>query len=492
MASRDVIELIGQAREGNVQAQFHLGKRYLDGSASRRRDYASAFYWLRKAAATGHLEAQKLIASAIPESAIDTPHAVSGYYESGCAAGSSNASVVFADWLLTGHVAGGGEMRALETLRPAAEAGDRKAQLRLGLLLSSIGFGEAEHAQAVRWLESAAEQGSRAAGIALSDFYWERSDPLAARWIDEMADSLDGKYAYRTALVMLGQGKIDQAAKLLARAAAEDFAPAQLSFGLLHILPWGKRRSGVPHSLKRAAYWLERASRSGSAQASFELYRLFRRRGFSLVHRATSDRYLELAARQGCVHAKFLAGIAGLRLNRPGNSDVAAADWVVQAASQGHAQAARVVALLYPRPPSPQETVAAERARVIRLIARSRVAMALRLELAHVFGMSVAELLAFDPTLSEHETCVAIDSRRHSPRRRRRRRIVAIETGAERALLARARRFLDPANPHPSDVRGPYGARKLDLQAALTLVGANLHLFEPPGSIVFPERTTAP
>lgn len=479
MASRELIGLVGQAREGNAEAQFRLGKRYLDGSANLRRDHVSAFYWLQKAASVGHIAAQELIASAIPESAVDAPQAVADYYKSGCAQGSSNATVVLADWLLTGRVAGAGEMRALETLRPAAEAGDRKAQLRLGLLLRGAGTGEKEHAEALHWLESAAAQGSRAAGIALSDVYWERSDPAAARWIDYAGDSLDGKYAYRVALVMLGRGKIDAAAKLLARAAQEDFPPAQLSFGLLHILPWGKRRSGVPYSLKRAAYWLERASRNGSAQASFELYRLFRRRGFSLVHAATSDRYLETAARQGFVHAKFLAGVACLPPSRPHDSDVTGAHWLIQAANEGHAEAARVVALLYPRPGGPHEALAAERTRIIRLIARSRLAMALRLELAHTFGMSVVELLTFDPTLTEHETCILIDSRRHKPRCQR--RIVAIANDAERALLACARRFLDPRDPHPSDVRGPYGARKLDLQAALTLVGGHLDLFEAAG-----------
>lgn len=471
MVSRSALSILREAREGKLWAQVSAGKLYLEGGGGMRRDPQTAFYWLRTAAARGDVEAQRLIGNSIPESSIKQPEAVAHYYESASREGSANADLALSDWLLSGRIPGGEQALAFDLLHRAAQAGDRKAQLRLAMLLRSGAFGEGREAEALRWFEEAARSGSRAASLALAEWHWERSDPAARTWIEKVADSAEPEHLYRRAVLLLGESETQHAAHLLAQAANQGHSAAQLYYGLLHAATVGRKVSGVPHSLKKAAFWLEKASRSGNAQASFELYGLFRRREFSLKNTAMVERYLETAAEQGHPHAQFLMGLACLRDIVTHNADLAAAKWFLRASEAQHAQAAAFVRLLYRPPESVLPAAGLEPSRLVRLMARSRIALATRLELALAFGLNAREMLLFDPETADHGACVLIDIRKFMPRAKR--RILVVATEAERALLERARRLLSATNPHPTDVRGPYHRRKRDFEHTLTLLGAH-------------------
>lgn len=469
MVSRLALTVLREAREGKVNAQLAAGKLYLEGGDGVRRDPDTAFYWLRNAASQGSAEAKRLIGNAIPQSSVKQPEAVVHYYESASRGGSARANLAISDWLLAGRIPGGETGRALDILYAAAQAGERKAQLRLAVLLRSGAFGLSRETEALHWFEKAAQAGSRAAALALADWHWRRNDPAALTWIEQVPDAADPEHLYRRAVLLFTEGEAQRPASLFADSARQGHASAQLYFGLLHASAAGRKATGVPHSLKKAAFWLEKSSRSGNTQASFELHRLFQRREFSLKNAVMAQRYLQTAAEQGHVHAQFLMGLSCLRDRVTHDADVAAAKWFVRASKAEHVEASALVRVLYRRPESVFPAAGLERTRLIRLMARSRIALSVRLELASAFDLNAPEMLLFDPASADHGDCVLIDVRKFLPRAKR--RLLVVQADEERALLDRSRRLVSLTNPHPTDVRGSYFQRKLDYEHTLTLLG---------------------
>lgn len=474
MVTRTALPLLREARAGLPGAQLALGKVYLSGGNGLKRDPFAAFYWLRRAASRGNTEAQRLIADAVPASMVDDPTAVASYYEVASSRGSANARLALSDWTLSGRASSQNFTRARELLSLSAEGGDRKAQLRLATLLSDAHSSGAQ-SEALHWFGMAARQGSRAARAALADWFWRKDDPETKKWVEALADEKDPEILYRLGVLLVGEGQMQRAAGCLGTAALRNHSGAQLSYGLLHAARGGMQTLGVPHSLKKAAHWLEKASSNGHAQASFELFRLYRVREFSLRSLAISQRYLEKSADQGHLHAQYLVALSLLRLSVERDADVAAVRFLVRASREGHMQAESLLKFLCSRPAAVSSAVSAEESRVIGLVARSRIALATRLELCHAFRLTIPQMLLFTPPREDIGECFAVDIREQVPRSKR--RLVHVETGEEMALLDRARRLLAPENPHPTDVRGSVRQRRHDLENSLTTVGAAPRLF---------------
>ena len=480
MVSRVAMPLFRQAQLGEADAQLALGKIYLDGGHGMKRDTGTAFYWLNKAASNGSMEARRLIGrshapNALPEKGHENEMGQTSETTS------ANADVALAEWLLTGRVAANDDVNAADVLRRAAAKGERIAQLRLAMLLLATGNDPEEVDEAVIWLKRAAESGSRAAAVRLADRYWENCDPAAGVWLEQLAESAEPDILYRLGITLLARGKTLEGSSMLARAAQQEHTPAQLCYGLLHACSHGRRETGVPHSLKKAAFWLEKASERGCGQASFELYRLYRLRQFSLKNSALAERYLETAAAQGHVDAQFQCGVARLRGAVARDRDVEAAKWLMQAAKRGHRNARCLYRLLYGKSLATPIPFADDPSRLVRLLARTRIALATRVEIGHVMRLDLPELLLFDPESADHGDFIVLDVRAHT--RRANRRIVAVETAAERTLLDRARRLLNLRNPHPTDVRGSLCDRRLDMSQTLRLLGSETGQQAQAGSV---------
>lgn len=152
--------------------------------------------------------------------------------------------------------------------------------------------------------------------------------------------------------------------------------------------------------------------------------------------------------------------------------DIEAAAWLLKAARQGHREARTIRRLLYSKSPPRPVAFPEDPTRLIKVLARTRIALAARLEVGHLMGFDLPELLLFDPEAADRGDFLVLDVRQHM--RRAGRRIVAVETPAERALLDRARRLLNGRNPHPTDVRGSLSQRRLDLIQTLRLLGSEL------------------
>lgn len=467
MVSRAAMSIIRDAQSGHSEAQLAVGKLYLNGGSGLKQDSSTAFYWLRKAAFAGNMEAQRLLGKASATDAQDkdpdTPSAA--------AKDSPNADLALSDWLLTGQVPANDEMTVQDVLRRAASQGEKRAQLRLAMLLQASddpkGAEEAAH-----WLECAASRGSTAAAIRLAYWYWDKFDPGSGAWLEKVAQTGEQEVLYRLGIMRAAKGSTGEACGPIAKAALLGHTGALLYLGMLHASPLGKPVTGVARSLKKAAFWLEKASHGGSGQASLELYRLYRLRQFSLKNAALAHKYLETAARQGHAHAQYLLALACLRDSVGRDSDIAAAGWLLAAAKQGHAAATSIARCLYARRPSPPLPVTIEHLRITKLLARKRIAVAARLEVAAAFRLTILELLLFDPQDADRADFLVLDMRRHAPRAKR--RIIAVETSEERSLLDRAKRLLSTSNPHPTDLRGSIAQRRLDLQQSIRVLGGEL------------------
>ena len=477
MVSRVALPIVREAKSGNPAAQLALGRTYLEGREGLRRDEVAAYYWLQKAAANGVSEAARLIGAEIPEASVTDPASAVPLYEQASKGGATNASLALADWMVTGIVERGSETTAFDLIHQAAEQGDRRAQLRLAMYYQHGDLVPPDERQAMHWFERAAEQGSLAAQMALADHLWRNGDPTAAKWLERLASRGDAETCFRYGSVLLGNDRAREGIPWLRRAADHGHPEAQRAYGLLHAAPRDGKFEDIPHSYKKAAYWLEKASRQGLAQASYELSRLYALRSFSLRDPAMARRYLETAAEQGHAHAQYLTGRAYRRLRVEPDADVRAVNWLVRACRQGHVAAAGMLDTICVVPPAPSLDVLQIRRAAIRAAAKFNLALATRLELSQAFGLERHEMLLLNLAEADRGECLLIDVR--AGLRSARRRIVPILDASGREVLDRAIRLLDPACPHPGDFQGNVRKRQRVLDAALRRLGITWNLFAP-------------
>lgn len=481
MVNRVALPIIREARSGNPAAQFALGRVYLEGRNGLRRDETTAYYWLQRAAANGVSEAAQLIATEISGASVTDPASVAPLYEQASRSGVVNASLTLADWMLASIVERGSGATAFDLILRAAEQGDRRAQLRLAMFYRHGGDRVVpDERQAIYWFERAAERGSFAAQIALAEHLWRNGDPTVAKWLEALASSGDPESCFRYGSVLLADGRTREGILWLQHSADRGHPEAQLAYGLLHANPRDGKVENVPHSYKKAAYWLEKASRQGLARASYELSRIYALRAFSLRDSAMARRYLEKAAEQGHAAAQYLTGKAYWRLRVEPDADVVAVTWLVRASHQGHAAAARLLDTICAVPRAPSRNVWHAQLAAIGAAAKFNLALSTRLELAQAFGLERHEMLLLRPADADRGECMLIDVR--TAVRSARRRIVPILEAPARATLDRAIRLLDSGCPHPGDFQGNIRQRQRDLDAALQKLGINWSLFAPPSA----------
>ena len=131
MANREELAIIRGARNGRLEAQLALGKRYLFGSAGLPRSLPTALHWLERAARQGCAESCELIGSHIPLDLARThPTSLTPWYERAFDGGNVRAGLVLAQLVLDdGHTASEAlQAKALHALDEAARAGFADAQ----------------------------------------------------------------------------------------------------------------------------------------------------------------------------------------------------------------------------------------------------------------------------------------------------------------------------------------------------------------------------
>ncbi len=293
MANREELVIIRGARSGDAAAQLALGKLYLFGGASLPQNVPTALHWLCRAASQGVDEAWQLIGAHIPFDVAQAarPQALQWFVRA-AREGVPGAARVLAQlqraeplpqpaaprdaerptvapaaaapaqagipanppgtWraLEADEGADQEELMRLRTL--AAQAGDRDAQLALGLQLARMNSegdrvesssGTVNFKRALRWLAQAGEQGLADAWFAMSRIY------------------IRPEFSQRSA---------SEAHACLERAAGMGHSGAQLECG---IHAWRARRGAEDNDV-RAVYWLQKAAAQGSAEARQALDRI--------------------------------------------------------------------------------------------------------------------------------------------------------------------------------------------------------------------------
>ena len=125
-----------RAEQGDAEAQYRLGRMYLDGEGVAQ-DHVQSVAWFRKAAAQGHAKAQNNLGLAF-EKGLGVPK---------------------------------DEAQAVEWYRKAAEQGEMIAQSNLGVVYGSGNGVPQDLAQAAAWYRKAADQGFAPAQFYLGALY---------------------------------------------------------------------------------------------------------------------------------------------------------------------------------------------------------------------------------------------------------------------------------------------------------------------------------
>jgi TPR repeat protein len=231
--------LIAAANNGNVEAEFALGRKFSLGHGVVV-DHVLAYRWYRKAAEKGHAQAQC---------------AVAGYYQKG--------EVVAQDFV-----------SAFSWFSKAAEQGDSKAQWNIGSMFASGALSvKKDLKQAFAWCSRAAKSGFVPAQATLGVLFARIKDfEQATHWLSKAALANDQEAQFNLGLMYLkGQGverSTLKAFEYFLAAAEGGLGNAQSRIGLMYATG-----EGVPMDPIEAHKWYLIADECGDKSAVQNLKR---------------------------------------------------------------------------------------------------------------------------------------------------------------------------------------------------------------------------
>jgi TPR repeat protein len=231
------------AEQGDVQAQFNLGRMYKEGRGVEQ-DYEEAVKWYRKAAEQGDAQAQNSLGLR---------------HEKG--------QGVEQDYT-----------EAVRWYREAAGQGNVQAQTNLGLMYSKGRGAKQDHEEAMRWYCEAAQQGHARAqtnlGFMYSNGYGVEQDfEESVGWYREAAGQGDAQAQFNLGL-MYKEGKgvgqdYAEAVRWYLEAAGQGHAQAQFNLGLMY-----SKGDEIELDYKEAVKWYNKAAEQGIDYAKEILKRL--------------------------------------------------------------------------------------------------------------------------------------------------------------------------------------------------------------------------
>jgi TPR repeat protein len=231
------------AASGNAEAQHNLAIQYALGRGVPQDD-RRAFELFSQAAAQGHSRAQVNLATLYAQGRGTgrDPAQARTWYER-AATGNDPYALFALGHQLEGE--SGGQARAVDLYRRAADQGHLGAALRLGRMLAAGSGTASDPAAAALWLQHAAQNGVPEAALALGDLIAQR----AAR-----SDSAARQEAAKSA------------AQWYRLAADAGVAPAQFKLGNLYFAG-----AGVPRDFAAAQSWYTRGAEQGHPDSAYTL-----------------------------------------------------------------------------------------------------------------------------------------------------------------------------------------------------------------------------
>jgi len=478
--------LLSAARKNDQSALLEVGRLYLSGGNGLPKHLGLAYRYLSRAAGHGNAEACRLIGDNIPAEIIDVPRSAIPWYEIAAASGSAKAKVVLAEL----HLAQGPSPEhvavARRLLEEAAASGEPSAQRKLALLSLTSDATESIE-EALGLLEQASAAGAGDAVHDLARLLWDRGNwdgwlsgavpgQICLRGYDDVGARVLACYArlnsapastpencYRYGVLLLTAERPD-CLKWITRAAEAGHARAQYLRGLLSMGPALTPRSPAstssktkfaPLNYKTALTWHMLASGQGLAEASFAIHLLYSLRTFSLRSPSAAADFLAAAAEQGHPEAQHrFARSLWLQGRRKPTAEVAS--WARRAAAQGHLGAQKLLNEIVERAPVLSQPESRRADDAIASMQDVNPAMAARMRLRKVFGLTTREMLLLnvdDAHCGEHLEIRTSDSNRIA------RRLIAIETSDQRAAWELAVDVLNDPLAVQFDVRGEFRSR---------------------------------
>lgn len=519
MASREDLAIIRAARAGQAEAQLALGRRYLFGGNGLPHSFATALYWLDRAARQDIADAWFLIGEHIPYDVVaqaPDPLAYVCWYERAFDGGLKAAGLAFARLVLAHREQPAMQSmlgKAVQVLEAAARGGVAEAQWllaqqrmdmpnpgRRGESIIRESAGSRETADAAGWTQKAADAGVGPAQLALADAAWRRLDredfirralplgrSLLARYGGELLQlnapsKALARHLTEDNVVLLSRlsqvlseidgVNADETRQLLELAAYADDKVAQWSLGLFFARMREDGSRSFPGSglanYKKAIRWLTQAGERGLASAWFALSRIYLKPEFSQRNLIDAQHYLERAAEMGHALAQLECGSIAWRNRRddPAN-DVRAVYWLQKAAAQHNAAARDLLDKIADRP-VPADWAVEARRHMTRESSNAYPFLAARLELAILYGLTRPEALLIDFRQADCGHCLVVDIRHYHARSRR--RLISIETGAERQALDRIVRLFEDVDCSLNGPEGNYRQRMYRLKMALSQI----------------------
>ncbi len=267
----DPVKVLKQkADNGNVDAQYYLGKAYASGKGVKK-DQKQAVEWYRKAADNGNADAQNNLGAAYANgNGVEKNDENAAYWwqvaaDNGNAAAQANLGVAYA----TGRGVRQDIFKAVGLWRQAANQDNAPAQYYLGMT-----YGK-DDPRSFQWFKKAAEQDVVKAQTAVGQAYENgvgvtRNEVQAAEWYQKAADQGDAEAQLRLGdCYYYGAGvekDLAESARLYQKAADQGNAVAQYNLGVSY---WFG--SGIAKNYAKAVNLWKLSAQQGNADALLNL-----------------------------------------------------------------------------------------------------------------------------------------------------------------------------------------------------------------------------
>lgn len=271
VSEEDPVNVLKQkADQGNVDAQYYLGKAYAAGKGVRK-DQERAVEWYRKAAENGNADAQNNLGAAyanghgVGKSDEDAAYWWQLSSDNGNAAAQANLGVAYA----TGRGVRQDISKAVSLWRQAANQDNAQAQYYLG-----VTYGK-DDPRSFPWFKKAAEQDVVKAQMAVGEAYENgigvvKDEGQAVTWYQKAADRGDAEAQLKLGdCYYYGAGvekDLAESARLYQKSAEQGNAVAQYNLGVSY---WFG--SGIAKNYAKAVNLWKLSAQQGNADALLNL-----------------------------------------------------------------------------------------------------------------------------------------------------------------------------------------------------------------------------
>ncbi len=283
--------LVLEEQSHDDKLQYRLGQMLYQGIGTERDEEEAVRYW-QQAAKLGNVNAQYALGKFWLDTGTGDVHQAAAWLEKAADVGNTSAQYVLAKLYLEGRLGEKDAEKAGELFQKAAEQGNGFAAYRLGRLYLEGEDIPKDMAAAVRWLTEAAEQERPFAQYTLGCLYLKgeeipKDTGKAVAWLRQAALQGNEYAQYRLgSLYLLGEDvpqDLEEAVRWLELSADQGNQYAQYALGKLFL--YGQ--PGMPRNKEKAVPLLEAAAAQGNVYAQFLLENLDSFRDPDLILAAT-------------------------------------------------------------------------------------------------------------------------------------------------------------------------------------------------------------